>query len=271
MCFDPAAIRAFELAAWQRAASGYASTFAFATRPFIQPLLNATGIRPRDRLLDIACGPGFLTAAAAGRGAIATGLDFSPAMLEVARGFHPTPTFDQGDAEALPYADAGFHAVVSNCGIHHVPQPVAALREAWRVMCLDGRVAFTIWAPREENIAWRLLYEAVARHGDIAASRAPPPAGGLKTKEQCLDALDAAGFVRPAAWVERAVWHHRNGAALLAALRTGTARMAALIDAQPPEVLPRIAADIDDHAEIYRDRKGLAIPIAAIIATASKL
>jgi SAM-dependent methyltransferase len=271
MCFDPAAIRAFELAAWQRAASGYASTFSFATRPFIQPVLNATGIRPRDRLLDIACGPGFLTAAAAGRGAIATGLDFSPAMLEVARGFHLAPCFDQGDAEALPYADGRFQAVVSNFGIHHVPHPIAALREAWRVMCLDGRIAFTIWAPRAENIAWRLLYDAVARHGDICASRAPPPDGLLGTREHCLDALEAAGFHRPVAWVEHAVWHHRDGAALIAALRRGTARMAALIEAQPPEVLPRIAAHIDDVAEVYRDRKGLAIPIAAIIATASKL
>ena len=83
--FDPEAVRAFEHASWQRAAGVYQATFADATRPFIEALLDAAHVARGTRLLDIACGPGFLASAGRARGAVARGLDFSPAMLAVAR------------------------------------------------------------------------------------------------------------------------------------------------------------------------------------------
>ena len=72
--FDPEAVRAFEHASWQRAASVYKATFASATRPFIELLLDAVHVARGTRLLDIACGPGFLTSAGRARGAVALGL-----------------------------------------------------------------------------------------------------------------------------------------------------------------------------------------------------
>ncbi len=64
MPFDPEAVRAFELARWQQAASAYEASFATATQQFIDPLLDAVDIAPGTRLLDIACGPGLVTARA---------------------------------------------------------------------------------------------------------------------------------------------------------------------------------------------------------------
>ena len=84
MPFDPEAVRAFEHGRWQRAATVYEATFASATRPFIDALLDAADVARGVRLLDIACGPGFVASQARERGADATGLDFSPAMLAVA-------------------------------------------------------------------------------------------------------------------------------------------------------------------------------------------
>src|SRR5690242_13757614 len=124
MPFDPEAIRAFEHDRWERAASAYGSTFAGATAPFIDPLLDAADIGRGMCVLDIACGPGFVTSAVLARGADARGLDFSSAMLAIARSREPTLRFDEGDAETLPYADASFEGVVSNFGIHHVPRPL---------------------------------------------------------------------------------------------------------------------------------------------------
>jgi ubiquinone/menaquinone biosynthesis C-methylase UbiE len=266
MPFDPEAVRAFEHGRWQRVAAAYESTFAGATRPFIDALLDAAGVGRDVRMLDIACGPGIVTSHARMRGAVATGLDFSPAMLAVARAREAAIRFDEGDAEALPYADHVFDAVVSNFGIHHVPRPALALGEAHRVLCSGGRVAFSIWADPGQNIGWRLLFDAISRHGDPAASQAPSPGGGFGTATQCADALRQAGFADCSTQLVRATWHHANARTLVAALQAGTARMAAMIEAQSAAVMPAIVADIDEQAARYQDADGIAVPIAAVIA-----
>ncbi|MBN8928387.1 MAG: hypothetical protein BGO51_00585 [Rhodospirillales bacterium 69-11] len=264
MSFDAEAVRTFERTGWDRAAATYGGSFAAATRQFVPALLE--GLGRGDRVLDVCCGTGVVTAALAEAGGVATGLDFSAGMLAEARAAHPALRFDQGDAEALPYADGSFDAVVSNFGIHHVPYPHKALREAWRVLRPGGRMAFTIWAAPAENVAWNLVFHAVATCGDPTASDAPPPGGGFASAEACVAALDVAGFGEIAAEKLRSVWHHRDGAALLQALGAGTARMAALIGAQDPAKLPAIAAAIDAAAAAYRGPEGLTLPLAAVVA-----
>jgi hypothetical protein len=70
--------------------------------------------------------------------------------------------------------------------------------------------------------------------------------------------------------MERRVWRHRDAASLVAALRAGTARMAAQIDAQSPAALAAIVADIDTNAAAWRDGDGLALPIVAVVASGLK-
>ncbi len=270
MTFEPHAVRAFEHAGWQRAAAAYEDTFARATAPFIAPLLDAAGIAPGSRVLDVACGPGHAAAAAMARGAAAQGLDFSAAMIGIARATHPEIPIEEGDAEALPYPDGVFDAVISNFGIHHVPRPDSALVQARRVLASGGRVAFTVWAEPSENIAWQLVFDAIARHGDRTAAKTPPPGGSFNRIDDCLNALACAGFTDPAAAVVRAEWSLADAQALIAALSAGTVRMAALIAAQKPAALPAIVADIERRAERYRRRERLAVPIAAILARAGK-
>lgn len=270
MNFDPEAVREFERDGWNRAAASYESSFATATRQFIPALLDAVGAQAGTPLLDVACGPGFVTVAAVERGAKAQGLDFSSAMLSVARARHPGIVFDEGDAEALPYEDATFMGVVSNFGVHHVPRPILAVRQAHRVLRKGGRLAFTIWSEPRENIAWKLVFDAVARWGDMGASNAPPPGGGFGTAQSCVDAMREAGFTDVTTTLLRGVWRHADAAAMVAALRAGTARMAALIASQSETAMPAIIADITAGAERYRDRDGLAVPIAAVVASGVK-
>jgi SAM-dependent methyltransferase len=268
MVFDPEAVRAFEHSRWQRAACAYESSFATATSQFIDPLLDASGARIGSELLDICCGPGLVGSHAMMRGAIARGLDFSPAMLKLARARGIAA--DEGDAEALPYADSIFDVVVSNFGIHHVPRPVLALRESYRVLRSGGRVAFSFWADQNDNIAWKLLFDAIARHGNPSASDAPAPGGSFRGAEQCAEALSTAGFTDCSTQLVRSYWRHADAHALVKALQTGTARMAAMIEAQDPAAMPAIIADIEASAAPYRMARGLALPIAAVIATGAK-
>jgi SAM-dependent methyltransferase len=269
MSFPPEAVRAFEHAGWQRAASSYGNSFAHATAPFVAPLLEAAEISSGQHVLDVACGPGYLAAAAAQRGATACGLDFSAEMVGIARSRYPDIVVTEGDAEDLPYPDGAFDAVVSSFGIHHVPRPELALAECKRVLKPGARIAFTVWATPEDNIAWSLVFDAIARHGNRSLAKAPPP-GALNRIEQCVLALEAADLVDSSAEIVRAAWVLPNARALIAALSAGTVRMAALIGAQEPSALGAIADDIDSHTERFRCDQNFAIPIAAVLARGRK-
>jgi len=150
--------------------------------------------------------------------------------------------------------------------MHHVPRPERALAQCERVLAAGGRIAFTVWAAPADNAAWSLVFDAIARHGDRAAAHTPPPGGSFNRPEDCLRALEAAGFAERSAELVRAEWPLSDAQALIAALSAGTVRMAALIAAQQPSALPAIIADIDHATERYRRGAHLAVPIAAILA-----
>jgi SAM-dependent methyltransferase len=267
MAFDPEAIREFERSSWNRSAAGYEASFAPATTPFIPALLDAVGVAPGDRLLDMCCGPGRTAVGAAQRGAVVNGLDFSRAMVEVARSQCASVTFDEGDAEALPYADATFDAVVSSFGMHHVPRPTVAMAEAYRVLRPGGRFAFTVWTRGPENVGLALVSNAIERHGDPTLTTAPPTGPDLvSTSDKSIAALREVGFVQVRARTESQVWRLANGRALLDALRNGTAQSSARIAAQPANALPAIIADVEKHAALYRDAEGIAVPMVAVLA-----
>ena len=265
MTFDPEALRAFEHAGWQRAAEHYTATFAHATAAFVGDLLDAARVGAGLRVLDLACGPGLLAAAAAARSAVPSGLDFSSAMVALARAEYPGIRFEEGDAQALPFADSAFDAVVSNFGMHHFPEPITALREAYRVLGPGGRLAFTTWAGPAENIAWQLLFDAIAAHGDRSAANTPPPGGSLRDPADVLGLLDAAGFIGTEARAMHSTWLVSDASDLVEGFRRGTVRTAALIEAQPVAALPEIEAAMARGAARYRRGDGYAVPIVAIL------
>ena len=79
----------------------------------MEPLLDAAGVTAGMRVLDVGCGLGDLAAAAAARGAVATGTDLAEGMVEAARGRHPGLEFVLADGEALPFEDGAFDATLS--------------------------------------------------------------------------------------------------------------------------------------------------------------
>jgi SAM-dependent methyltransferase len=270
MDFDPETIRQFEHSGWERAASAYAGTFAHASGTYVEALLDRAAVGDGTRALDIACGPGLVTQAAAARGAAATGYDFSAAMLREARAAYPDLAFDQGDAEALPYADGAFDAVVSNFGMHHFPHPDRAAAEARRALRPGGVFAFSSWAEPARNIAWRLLFDAIGAEGDPAAAKTPPSGGGLARIDAVLAVLRGAGLADVVAGFETREWVIADAAGLVASLRQGTVRTAALIEAQDTAAMPSILAHIERAAAPYRRGDRLAIPIVAILGRGTK-
>jgi ubiquinone/menaquinone biosynthesis C-methylase UbiE len=78
-------------------------------------------------VLDVANGPGYVAARAAKQGAEVVGVDVAEAMVTLARQHHPELEFRRADAEALPFADGFFDAVVGNFLMHHLGRPEHAI------------------------------------------------------------------------------------------------------------------------------------------------
>jgi SAM-dependent methyltransferase len=118
----------------------------------IARLVNAAGVDPGDRVLDVGCGTGNVALTARRAGADVVGVDLAPPMLRLARDSAGVAGYDdidwaEGDAEALPFADDAVDVTLSNFGHVFAPDPVAAGRELCRVTRPGGRVAFTAWTP----------------------------------------------------------------------------------------------------------------------------
>ena len=108
-------------------------------------------LNPGARVLDVACGTGNLAFPAAQTGAMVTGVDIAPNLLDTARARAKSEgvkiQFDEGDAEALPYPDASFDEIVSIFGAMFAPQPELVMVELARVCRPGGRVAMGNWTP----------------------------------------------------------------------------------------------------------------------------
>jgi demethylmenaquinone methyltransferase/2-methoxy-6-polyprenyl-1,4-benzoquinol methylase len=127
--------------------------------------VRETGVGAGDRALDVACGSakiaGELSLAVGGSGLV-IGLDFSPAMLAVARRSRPEIEFVRGDALALPFQDSGLAATTMGFGLRNLADPVQGLREMVRVLRPGGRAAvLEFLKPPRSAYGW--LYRAYLR------------------------------------------------------------------------------------------------------------
>jgi SAM-dependent methyltransferase len=105
--------------------------------------------RPGERVLDLATGTGWASRLVARRGAIVTGVDIAEDLIAAARERAAADVlpidYRVGDAEALPFEDASFDAVISTVGVMFVTRPEAAAKELARVCRPGGRIALTTW------------------------------------------------------------------------------------------------------------------------------
>ena len=156
---EPDSFTALEHEGWSRVIEDYQHLFGRLTQQAVEATLDATGVKAGDRLLDICTGHAIVATAAASRGAIVRGLDFSEAVLAVARRKAPALVFDHGNAQELPYAAESFDVVVCGFGIIHVPDPARCLAEIHRVLKPGGSTALSAWArPASHERLWTALW-----------------------------------------------------------------------------------------------------------------
>lgn len=269
MIDSPGAFHDFEQAGWEKAASEYDRRFGELTAQSIAPLLDAVGAAPGVQLLDVACGPGYVAAAASRRGCSVLGIDFSQAMVELASQQNPESEFRFGDAEALDLPADSTDAVVMNFGMLHLAQPERAIAEAFRVLSPGGRYAFTVWDAPERAAAFGIILGSIQKHGNMDVGLPPgPPFFRFSDPEECHRALTASGFINVRTIQVPLVWRVESGDEILTTFRTAAVRTAALLNQQTPVALSRIREEIIARAETFRRGDVIDLPMPAVMTSA---
>jgi ubiquinone/menaquinone biosynthesis C-methylase UbiE len=262
----------FEHQAWQAAVDQYDASFSRLTQQIIPAIMNALNVRKGMRFLDVACGPGYLAAAAHQKGAKVSGVDFSSSMVSRAKQLHPGIDFNEGDAEDLyKIPDASFDAVGMNFGIVHLGQPEKALKAAYRVLKVGGRVAFTTWCKPQEAVGFSLILRAAEIFGNPNVQLpSAPPLFFYSDPENCKNALAKSGFSNPNVQFVNQIWELHLPDELLEAVLKGTARTAGLLKGQSKEQLAAIRQAIRVSISEYIQDEKIILPMPALVAWGTK-
>lgn len=165
-------------------------------RPCAERLVEAAGVGPGARVLDVACGTGIvarIAAPLAGPQGHVSGLDVNPGMLAVAARRAPAVHWRQGQAEVLPCEDSAFDAVLCQFGLNFFADPRNALREMWRVLAPGGRLAVAVFDALERNPAYAEMVEVLGHRLGPAPAEAlglPFSLGGQGALARLLEDAD---------------------------------------------------------------------------------
>ncbi|MFN2400399.1 MAG: class I SAM-dependent methyltransferase [Gemmatimonadaceae bacterium] len=183
---------------WDKAAAHYEKYWQRQLAPAQDRLLELAELKPGDRVLDIACGTGLVTfpaarAVAPNGSVVAT--DISDAMVEHVkaeagkRGLQNV-TAERMDAEELRFPDGSFDVVLCALGLMYVPDPLASLRETYRVLRSGGRAVVAVWGARN-RCGWAEIFPIVESR---ISSEVCPLFFQLGTQDNLRLTMEQAGF-----------------------------------------------------------------------------
>ena len=176
---DFPALKARQQAAWS---SGDYAVIGTTLQIVGESLAEACDLNWDERVLDVAAGNGNVTLAAARRGCNVTSTDYVSSLLDRgaarARAEGLDVKFQVADAEALPFADGTFDAVVSTFGVMFAPDQATAAAELARVCRPGGRIGLANWTP--ESLVGR-MFKVLGRHMPPPAGVQPPALWGVES------------------------------------------------------------------------------------------
>lgn len=242
-------------ALWNAGGRAYDSV-SFAISDALAHTAQRLAPKPGDRVLDVATGTGWSARNAARMGALVTGIDIAPDLLEAAEalsaGFDPAIAYRLADVEALPFGDGAFDGVISTFGVMFAADHRAAAAELARVTRRGGRLALASWVP---GGAVAEFFGLIASHSDAPAPDEPPVLWGEPDHVRGLlgDAFDLT--------FERGVNHayHAGEDAIWQWYVTGFGPLKALSESLDETARAALKADVDAYHSHYRVEAGLCV------------
>jgi SAM-dependent methyltransferase len=181
-------------------------------------LCEAVDLRPDQQVLDVAAGNGNATLAAARRWANVTSTDYVPALLERGRARASAErlpvTFQEADAEDLPFADRSFDVVLSVFGVMFTPNQEQAALELLRVCRPGGKIGLANWTP--EGFIGH-LFRTIGKYVPPPAGVKPPALWGTEAR---LQELFGDGISKLTASRRIFVFRYRSAAHFVEVFRT---------------------------------------------------
>jgi ubiquinone/menaquinone biosynthesis C-methylase UbiE len=195
---DPRLQRRVQRYGWDKAAARYERYWSQQLAPAQELLLHLAALRAGERVVDVACGTGLVSLAAAravGVTGEVVGTDLSDRMVEEAaarsaQGGLTQVRFARMDAESLQLPDCSFDAALCALGLMYCPDPRQACREMCRVLRAGGRVVAAVWGARR-NCGWAEVFPIVQAR---VRSEVCPLFFQLGTGDSLRLTLSEAGF-----------------------------------------------------------------------------
>jgi SAM-dependent methyltransferase len=255
MTVDLGAIKVNQQAVWS---SGDYALIGITLQIVGESLCEAVDLAAGSRVVDVACGNGNATLAAARRSCRVTGVDYVPALLERAaeraRAERLAIEFVEGDAEALPLDDGSADVALSAFGVMFTPDQERAAKELLRVVRPGGRIGLACWTP--DGFIGRLL-KTVSAH-------VPPPAGVASPLAWGTDARLAELFPAARAIQSRRatfVFRYESAGHFIDLFRRFYGPMHRAFGALAPPDQTRLAADLERLIGEFARPVGRAIAI----------
>lgn len=232
-----------------------AATFERTTAAYNAHLLAAAELTPTSAVLDVGCGSGDTTRAAArvADDGLVLGLDLSERLLAVAREATARAglvhvRYERADAQVHPLAEGGYDVVLSRFGAMFFADPVAAFTNLRRTLRPQGRLVMVVWQALATNELMSSVLSAA-----LGAPPPPPPDGpgpfSLADPHRVRSLLGAAGFTPgELTEVREPMWIGDDEAEALDFVRALAAGPLARPDADAAQVLERLAASVAEHA-----------------------
>jgi trans-aconitate methyltransferase len=182
--------------AFDVSAEDYARFMGRYSRPLAATFADTVGVAPGQRVLDVGCGPGALTAELVQRvgSGLVQAIDPSESFVEAVRQQLPGVLVTLGGAEQLPYPDAEFDAVLAQLVVHFMTDPVRGLTEMARVVRPGGTVAANVWDQSTGRGPLSTFWRAV-RELDASAADESQLAGVAEGQLAAL--FEKAGLLNP--------------------------------------------------------------------------
>jgi ubiquinone/menaquinone biosynthesis C-methylase UbiE len=242
---DFAQVKARQKAAW---ASGDYAVIGTTLQIVGEELAEACDLGWDETVLDVAAGNGNATLAAARRGCTVVSTDYVKDLLDRgearARAEALQVRFETADAEALPYADGEFDAVISTFGVMFAPNHAQAAAELARVCRSGGRIGLANWTP--EGFIGQ-LFMVLGRHIPPPAAGLPPPS--LWGAQSHLEAIFGSAAQRIVTARRHFNFRYRSAAHFVEVFRTWYGPVNRAFASLAPDEARHLEADIVELAE----------------------